>query len=63
MGDHWFVTGFHISERDLAIDGAPLVEVSEERLREIASIVRERHKAFRWLQGYEKNYAAVATIN
>ncbi len=48
---------------DLAVDGAPLVDISDERLFEVCTIVRERHKAFRWLLGYEKNYAAVTTIN
>jgi hypothetical protein len=50
-------------EGDLAVDGAPLLEVSEERLSEVSTIVRERHKAFRWLLGHEKNYAPAATIN
>jgi hypothetical protein len=52
-----------LEDGDLAVDGAPLVEISEERLFEVCTIVRERHKAFRWLLGYEKNYAAVTTIN
>jgi hypothetical protein len=52
-----------LEDGDLAVDGAPLVEISEERLSEVCAIVRERHKAFRWLLGYEKNYAAVTPIN
>ncbi len=57
------VDGFHLIEGDLVIDGMPLNEVPEERVTEICSIVRERNKAFRWLLGYEKNYAAVITVN
>jgi hypothetical protein len=60
---HSIVDGFKLIDGDLAIDGAPLVEISEERLGEVCSIVRERNKAFRWLLGYEKNYAAVPTVN
>jgi Domain of unknown function (DUF4272) len=52
-----------LADGDLAVDGAPLVEISEERLSEICTIVRQRHQAFRWLLGYEKNYAAVPIIN
>jgi hypothetical protein len=61
---HCIAGGFTLLEDgDLAVDGAPLVEISEERLLEVCTIVRERHKAFRWLLGYEQNYAAVTTIN
>jgi hypothetical protein len=61
---HLLAGGFSLLEDgDLAVDGAPLVEISEERLTEVCTIVRERHKAFRWLLGYEKNYAAVTIIN
>jgi Domain of unknown function (DUF4272) len=60
---HLLAGGFTLLEDgDLSVDGAPLVEISEERLGEICTIVRQRHKAFRWLLGYEKNYA-VTTIN
>jgi Domain of unknown function (DUF4272) len=52
-----------LEDGDLAVDGAPLVEISDDRLFEVCTVVRERHKAFRWLLGYEKNYAAVTTIN
>jgi hypothetical protein len=57
------VEGFTLIDGDLAVNGAPLVEISDERLSEICCIVRERHKAFRWLLGHEKNYAAVMTVN
>jgi hypothetical protein len=61
---HLISCGFILlDDGDLAVDGAPLVEISEERLCEICTIVRQRHKAFRWLLGYEKHYAAVLTIN
>lgn len=63
QGLHMVVDGFHLIEGDLVIDGMPLNEVPEERVTEICSIVRERNKAFRWLLGYEKNYAAVITVN
>jgi hypothetical protein len=62
--NHSIAGGFILlQDGDLAVDGAPLVEISDERLFEVCTIVRERHKAFRWLLGYEKNYAAVTTIN
>jgi hypothetical protein len=61
---HSIAGGFTLLEDgDLAVDGAPLIEISDERLFEVCTIVRERHKAFRWLLGYEKNYAALTTIN
>jgi Domain of unknown function (DUF4272) len=61
---HSVIDNLALLDGDLAVDRAPLVEISEERLSEVSSIVRERHKAFRWLLGYEKNYApAAATIN
>jgi hypothetical protein len=60
---HAIIDGLALLDGDLAVDGAPLIEISEERLSEVSSIVRERYKAFRWLLGYEKNYAPVATIN
>jgi Domain of unknown function (DUF4272) len=60
---HLLSGGFTLLEDgDLAVDGAPLVEISEERLSEICTIVRQRRKAFRWLLGYEKNYT-VPTVN
>lgn len=62
-GPHLTVDGINLQDGDLAIDGMPLEQLDEERLVEVCSIVRERHKAFRWLLGYEKNYAAVATVH
>jgi len=60
---HAIIEGFKLIDNDLAVDGAPLVEISAERLTEVSTIVSERNKAFRWLLGYEKNYAAVPAVN
>lgn len=62
-GPHMIVDGINLQDGDLAIDGMPIDQVDEDRLVEVCSIVRERHKAFRWLLGYEKSYAAVATVH
>ena len=62
-GPHMIVDGINLQDGDLAIDGMPLHQLDEDRLVEVCTIVRERHKAFRWLLGYEKNYAAVATVH
>lgn len=59
----WFgpldLSGVPLVEDDLAIDGAPLAPVPEQRWRECLSIAAERHRAVNWLLGYEPVYADV----
>jgi hypothetical protein len=62
-GPHMIVDGINLQGGDLAVDGMPLDQIEEDRLVEVCSIVRERHKAFRWLLGYDKSYAAVTTVH
>jgi hypothetical protein len=63
QGEPLRVEGFNLIDGDLAVDGTALADLSDERLSEVCSIVRERDKAFRWLLGYEKTYTAVETIH
>jgi len=44
---------------NLAVDGKPIVQVTEERLREVLSITSERHRAIIWLMGEQPNYAEI----
>ena len=37
------------AQNDLAVDGKPISQVTEERLREVSSIMHERHRAIIWL--------------
>ena len=47
------------AQDDLAIDGKPLNQVTEERLQETLSITSERHRAIIWLMGEQPNYAEI----
>ena len=61
-GPHLLVDGIPIKDGDLAIDGSPICEVPAERVAEVASVVFQRYKAFRWLLGLEDGYATLTTI-
>lgn len=55
------LAGLTLVDRDLAIDGVPLVQVDPGRLQAVRSIVQERHQALNWLAGWEPVYSAVTT--
>ena len=47
------------AQNDLAIDGKPLNQVTEERLQEVLSITLERHRVIIWLMGEQPNYTEI----
>lgn len=53
--------GLEVIDNDLAVDGVPLTQVEQVRLRELYSIVQERRLALEWLAGFESLYSEVTT--
>lgn len=47
------------AQNDLAIDGKPISQTAEERLREVTSIMHERHRAIIWLMGEQPSYSEI----
>jgi hypothetical protein len=59
---HLLVDGLELTDGDLSIDGLPLPAVRPERLQEVLGIVRERHRAFRWLLGADPTYQTLPVL-
>lgn len=47
------------AQNDLAMDGKPISQTAEERLREVTSITHERHQAIIWLMAGQPNYLKI----
>lgn len=53
--------GLQMIDNDVAVNGVPLTQVEQGRLRELHSIVQERRLALEWLAGFESLYSDVTT--
>jgi hypothetical protein len=53
------ISTLHFVGNDLAIDGRPLMDISEQRWRECLGVASESHRAANWLAGYESRYSDV----
>jgi hypothetical protein len=62
-GRHLTIDGLEFLEGDLAVEGRPLGSVGTDELQEIAGIVYERNRRFRWLLGFEHGLATLKTVN
>ena len=47
------------TQNDLSVDGKPIIQITEECLREVSSIIYERHRAIIWLMGEQPNYSEI----
>jgi len=50
-----------IVDRDLSVDGVPLMDLPRGVFETTRSIVQERHQVLNWLLGFERLYSEVTT--
>jgi hypothetical protein len=55
------LSGFHIVNNDMALDGKAIAEADDDVLGSCQSSAMERHKAINWLFGYSKVYSETDT--
>jgi hypothetical protein len=48
-----------IAQKDLAVRGRPLYEVTVDEAQEVERITYERHRAILWLCGEQKPYSQI----
>lgn len=60
---HLRVNGLEFIDRDLAIEGKRLQEMSQEEIRIISGIVHQRYQEFRFLLGFERCGSRITALN
>lgn len=60
---HLLVDGLEFIDRDLAIEGKPLKEMTEEEVQNVSGIVHQRYQEFRFLLGVERSGSRITGLN
>lgn len=60
---HLLVGGLEFIDRDLAVEGKPLREMSEEEVQTVSGIVHQRYQEFRFLLGVERSGSRITALN
>lgn len=60
---HLLVDGLEFIDRDLAVEGKPLGEMTEEEVQNVSGIVHQRYQEFRFLLGVERSGSRITALN
>lgn len=62
-GQHLLVDGLQFIDRDLAVDGKRLMELSQEKFETTFGIIQQRYQEFRKLLGYDRGGSRITNLN